>query len=323
MSRRNAFTLIELLVVIAIIAILAAILFPVFAQAREKARQASCISNMKQITLGWLMYGQDYDEINPPSWVKSNLSSTGALVDPNYRAVYSGINWGAYWPDLVQPYVKNGRAGFGANRSKSTRGIFVCPTVNNFMGDVSAGGAGGWGSVTYGLTQATVNDDPVNTEGSLTGQYGDFLCGQDPGAQAWGWGCAKGTAMPRVGHPGESIAFGEGDVLVGGFYNIWYQGGHAIGNNLAMLAQAYPDAPAGYFGTKKQKHSPNTPAFLGGAGIAWDGTTTDDGTNCFGVTGCSDRTVHLHNQVGNYAFVDGHVKSRRMTTLKEWTANSD
>ena len=59
---KKAFTLIELLVVIAIIAILAAILFPVFAQAREKARQASCLSNEKQIGLGLMMYTQDYDE---------------------------------------------------------------------------------------------------------------------------------------------------------------------------------------------------------------------------------------------------------------------
>src|ERR1700733_7497771 len=61
----NAFTLIELLVVIAIIAILAAILFPVFAQAREKARQATCTSNMRQIGLAIAMYRQDYDQTNP------------------------------------------------------------------------------------------------------------------------------------------------------------------------------------------------------------------------------------------------------------------
>ncbi|MFQ6098945.1 MAG: DUF1559 domain-containing protein, partial [Armatimonadota bacterium] len=60
--RTVGFTLIELLVVIAIIAILAAILFPVFSRAREKARQASCQSNLKQLALGFLMYAQDYDE---------------------------------------------------------------------------------------------------------------------------------------------------------------------------------------------------------------------------------------------------------------------
>ncbi len=64
-NRRRAFTLIELLVVIAIIAILAAILFPVFAQAREKARQTSCLSNHKQYALATLMYVQDYDETFP------------------------------------------------------------------------------------------------------------------------------------------------------------------------------------------------------------------------------------------------------------------
>src|SRR6266511_6380266 len=66
MYRQKGFTLIELLVVIAIIAILAALLFPVFAQAREKARQASCFSNAKQIGLACRMYAQDYDEWNVP-----------------------------------------------------------------------------------------------------------------------------------------------------------------------------------------------------------------------------------------------------------------
>jgi prepilin-type N-terminal cleavage/methylation domain-containing protein/prepilin-type processing-associated H-X9-DG protein len=88
--RRRSFTLIELLVVIAIIAILAAILFPVFAKAREKARQSSCTSNVKQITLGMIQYVQDYDERFPYYGYGSST------VDP----------W-IYWPHQLQPYIKN------------------------------------------------------------------------------------------------------------------------------------------------------------------------------------------------------------------------
>jgi len=87
---RKGFTLIELLVVIAIIAILAAILFPVFARAREKARQASCQSNLKQMALGVLMYAQDYDE-GLPVGVRTTESTPASL----------------WWYDIVQPYVKN------------------------------------------------------------------------------------------------------------------------------------------------------------------------------------------------------------------------
>ncbi|MCE5218677.1 DUF1559 domain-containing protein [bacterium] len=84
--KHRGFTLIELLVVIAIIAILAAILFPVFARAREKARQSACLSNVKQFGLGIMMYTQDYDD---------NL--------PLYRLGLSQV----YWNNSVEPYVKN------------------------------------------------------------------------------------------------------------------------------------------------------------------------------------------------------------------------
>jgi len=91
MQRRKGFTLIELLVVIAIIAILAAILFPVFARAREKGRQASCLSNVKQVTLSWQMYLQDFDENIPPYALR--------ILDPP--------GWGAQINALLAPYIKN------------------------------------------------------------------------------------------------------------------------------------------------------------------------------------------------------------------------
>ncbi len=103
--KRDGFTLIELLVVIAIIAILAAILFPVFAQAREKARAASCLSNEKQIGLGIMMYVQDYDETYPMAYYYVN----GATSRNGY----------VHWTGVVDPYVK---------QLKGSRTIWVCPS---------------------------------------------------------------------------------------------------------------------------------------------------------------------------------------------------
>jgi prepilin-type N-terminal cleavage/methylation domain-containing protein/prepilin-type processing-associated H-X9-DG protein len=94
--RKPAFTLIELLVVIAIIAILAAILFPVFAQAREKARQSACLSNCKQIGLAVMMYAEDYDQ-----------------AYPLYVHAPGHDDW---WYEMIQPYIKN-------------KGVFTCPSV--------------------------------------------------------------------------------------------------------------------------------------------------------------------------------------------------
>lgn len=101
-KKRSAFTLIELLVVIAIIAILAAILFPVFAKAREKARQTACMSNMKQLGLGVMQYIQDYDEYYPMRY------GGGCPGDCEYNKQRS-------WKNMLYPYVKN-------------YGIYKCPS---------------------------------------------------------------------------------------------------------------------------------------------------------------------------------------------------
>jgi len=164
--RSSGFTLIELLVVIAIIAILAAILFPVFARAREKARTASCQSNLKQIGLAWRMYTTDWDE--------------------RY------IRYEPGWPHFLQPYTKNYQ-------------IFVCPSTNawNCGGNCSGGRWGsetntwvGWGTESsyilnghlYGVSEAQVENValkylqgdgmwtdcwPVNTPGDP--QYGNHM----------------------------------------------------------------------------------------------------------------------------------------------------
>jgi prepilin-type N-terminal cleavage/methylation domain-containing protein/prepilin-type processing-associated H-X9-DG protein len=138
MPHRNcrAFTLIELLVVIAIIAILAAILFPVFAQAREKARQTSCLSNVKQLVTGLMMYSQDYDESFCPrySGPYPNPPPSGWLPRLKSLKYYS-------WMDMAETYTKS-------------TGISVCPSspvgardrsLLNYAISSSVGGEAGTG----------------------------------------------------------------------------------------------------------------------------------------------------------------------------------
>ena len=102
---KRAFTLIELLVVIAIIAILAAILFPVFAQARAKARQASCLSNMKQVGTGLAMYTQDYDEVLPGN--DSNAEGYNSNRNLTFMTPCCAANFRRNWARDTQPYIKN------------------------------------------------------------------------------------------------------------------------------------------------------------------------------------------------------------------------
>ena len=110
--RQAGFTLIELLVVIAIIAILAAILFPVFQKVRENARRAACSSNFKQLGLANLQYVQDYDEINVPPQL-SNPFNTHRV----------------FWPQLLFPFTKSGKEG----------GVYVCPDVSDHFDIVNTG----------------------------------------------------------------------------------------------------------------------------------------------------------------------------------------
>jgi prepilin-type N-terminal cleavage/methylation domain-containing protein len=123
---QNAFTLIELLVVIAIIAILAAILFPVFAQAREKARQTACVSNARQLSTALYMYAQDYDENIVPASLRLPDASLTPII----------------WTEIAQPYIKNNQ-------------IFICPSADN------KAYAANWGTRqlgSYGYNESTAVD---------------------------------------------------------------------------------------------------------------------------------------------------------------------
>jgi prepilin-type N-terminal cleavage/methylation domain-containing protein len=135
MRKREGFTLIELLVVIAIIAILAAILFPVFAQARERARQTACLSNARQLAMAVQTYLQDYGEAFPPS------TNYDVPIEVPERI----------WTRLIQPYVKDVN-------------IFTCPSASRtgFPSDWSQRGVG-----SIGYTTITAYD-PLQVEGFAT-----------------------------------------------------------------------------------------------------------------------------------------------------------
>ena len=136
-KQRQGFTLIELLVVIAIIAILAAILFPVFARAREKARQANCSSNQKQMGTACMMYGQDYDETFVRTCNDLNASAAWDAGDMTWRS-------------MLHPYVKNaqlqqcpsyrpsGTKFSGAAADWGEEGGYAINTVHSFTGDAGA-----------------------------------------------------------------------------------------------------------------------------------------------------------------------------------------
>lgn len=203
-ATKRGFTLIELLVVIAIIAILAAILFPAFARARENARRTSCASNLKQIALGEQMYTQDYDE---------KLSGPG-----NYSAFGAGIPTG--WQYLLAPYIKSeqlfdcpnvAKTGFGG----SDKYLYNSYGYNTYLGNDVAGGVA---LASIGSPSETVMfADNLSYDGTNYGFYQlrpPSLNGSDP---IWWEIHASGPngRMVRRHFEGANVAYADGHVKWG------------------------------------------------------------------------------------------------------------
>ncbi len=185
---KRGFTLIELLVVIAIIAILAAILFPVFARAREKARQASCLSNCKQMGLAILMYAQDYDETICP------------YVDSGYN--FSTMAW---WV-VIDPYIKNDQI----RKCPSQRGTgysdygVVYPHVSG------VGNAKTLGDIEYPTETAMLTETEAQ---NANGRYGNLYLCYCPFHYAEGsisWAYYHGLAWPGRHNEGNNACFVDG-----------------------------------------------------------------------------------------------------------------
>ncbi len=183
---RKAFTLIELLVVIAIIAILAAILFPVFAQAREKARATSCLSNTKQLALGILMYTEDVDETMPYWNFTNNADGYGG------NGVFT--NW---WFNATYPYVKNIQ-------------ILSCPDDNADLTPMNFWQQAGW--TNEQPAQWGINPALYNAHISY-GMTETMMCGEINDA----WGPASSpVTLAAINKPAQTLVLADTYAMTGG-----------------------------------------------------------------------------------------------------------
>ncbi len=213
MIRRRGFTLIELLVVIAIIAILAAILFPVFAQAREAARKTACTSNLKQLGTAMLMYTQDYDETFPQPQAASFTSGGSFWVfPPDASGTAPAATSGSYviWGWAIQPYVKNEQ-------------LYSCPSANQ----VDLFGLGAYRKK-IGAGYQYNRLASWKSQASFVAPASTFLLWE-------GWGDTKYLNVMNGGYPGiTGGSFGPGDPF-------------KFGTNNATLFQGFTGQPTWKF----------------------------------------------------------------------------
>jgi len=298
--KRKGFTLIELLVVIAIIAILAAILFPVFAQAREKARQISCVSNMKQLALGIMMYTQDNNEMFPEAYDGRNTAQCAADGSGWCPADTVGNN---KWGGRIAPYLKSlgvfgcaddpdggvytGFTGFGSYESYAANGLFTW-CWNGHAGVPEQLGPMGNPLESDPVTKAFGWTTLNSTTGALTLAQINKV--------------SDGILLAEVHEYDLAVANGNGvaKVPIGTNWNSYYSNSTGWGAAEMIGEPGWMDAgllvPWGGGGGDPNNSGPSDAANF-------------EQVNASNVGDGASHAVHSSGSLANYAFVDGHVKA--------------
>jgi len=218
-AKHRAFTLIELLVVIAIISILASILFPVFARARENARKASCMSNLKQMGLAWIMYTQDYDEKAVKSGTQDMQMNGTILWDGyhNFNAPAGDPNASDPTQSPMYPYMKNTQ-------------FTGCPSARNVEPDV-------WGTTNYGYNLIYI------------GGYGGFVETNASSITKLPGATLMPVSLAGIARPAETVLFGDSAyyntttnapgrypwLFPPSFKDVWQEDAHALHNDMTNV----------------------------------------------------------------------------------------
>jgi prepilin-type N-terminal cleavage/methylation domain-containing protein/prepilin-type processing-associated H-X9-DG protein len=289
-TSRKGFTLIELLVVIAIIAILAAILFPVFAKAREKARQATCESNLKQIGLATLQYNQDYDEAFYPH--RENGVPNPLVSQFPTTQITGNATGRTFWISLLQPYTKS-------------LGLFKCPSNPNAWagGDPSGAVCGGDPSA----NQSSIGCGGVGYGGENSYGHNDCFLSPAGTAPVYLAGIPRPSSTIMVTDSTYYGVAGDIDNTSGTAQN-WVGSAPAsstsgTGDGLAYTKQLSSSATNDYYanywaniGNAQYSYYPSSPETT---------LTTGDPEETAAIANVQTR----HSTFINAQFVDGHVKA--------------
>lgn len=291
--RKRGFTLIELLVVIAIIAILAAILFPVFAQARAAARAISCVSNTKQFSLAVLMYANDFDETIPRH---DNNGSTAYGIPPFYKPDWGNpgtfntvTNVPSMFANVCYPYIKNQDVGY-------------CPEAGHTKWQQAIPAA----DVCYGC-DSKVYDGRMEQNGAYQGAFSQ----QAVNLLLVEWHPETIWTRPPNGPIGQMAAWARpAELILNTGDSVWDTGGNSVSASVGNTA-VWPYNPAGITRGCINEGGP--------AGWTW---YLHKGVSRGGPPSGASYDTGINSGMANVAFCDGHVKPFKYTQLERCDFNT-